>query len=83
MRELLRQQESARAIHELHMLKGAAATLGAEALARAAAEAEAALRAGADPALIDALLLHLRACLVEAVQVFGTWESGSRPTRSP
>ncbi len=83
VRAQLQQKDCEGAIRELHMLRGAAATLGAAALTRVAADAEAALRGGSAPSAVAALLVPLQARLDEALQVLSPWELPPQPTPSP
>jgi signal transduction histidine kinase/CheY-like chemotaxis protein len=63
----LRQGDRSTTARELHTLKGIAATLGAQALARTAAETEKQIKSGSDRAAEDRLLAALEARLSEAV----------------
>jgi len=64
--QALRQGDRSGAARELHSLKGLAATLGATALAKLAADSEARIKAGTDRAEDDNLLAGMHAKLAEA-----------------
>gem|GEM_PF-840426 len=69
LRWKLQQGERVNAQRELHTLKGVAATLGAQSLARFAAEAETRIKAGTDSAENDVLLSGLATHLSDALHV--------------